>query len=59
VAVVFATPFVGSISIQCTYLSATSRTLPLMISMFDGTGFSVIGDASQGINWFATTITQT
>jgi hypothetical protein len=29
-----------------------------MISMFDGNGFSVIGDANQGINWFATTITQ-
>lgn len=56
--VTFATPFTGSVGIQCTYLSGSARTTPLSISMFDGNGFTVIGDASESFTWFATTLTQ-
>ena len=56
--VTFATPFTGSVGIQCTYLSGSARTTPLSISIFDGNGFTVIGDASESFTWFATTLTQ-
>jgi len=55
--IVFGTAFTGSVGIQCTYLSGTARTTPLSISMFDGNGFTVIGDASESFSWFATTLT--